>query len=128
VDRKIRVGIIGAGWWAAHTHAPALKATGDVEIVAACRRSADRLKEFAELVQVPQTFTDHEEMLDRVDLDAVVVCSPHAMHAGHVKAALERGLPVLTDKPLSITVEEGEELIALAAAKGVPLAVFFGHC
>ncbi|MCW3099502.1 MAG: putative dehydrogenase [Chthonomonadaceae bacterium] len=128
MDRKIRVGIIGAGWWAAHTHAPALKATGDVEIVAACRRSPERLKEFADLVGVPQTFTDHEEMLDRVQLDAVVVCSPHAMHAGHVKAALERGLPVLTDKPLSITVAEGEELIALAAAKNVPLAVFFGHC
>ncbi|MCW3050887.1 MAG: putative dehydrogenase, partial [Chthonomonadales bacterium] len=124
----IRVGIIGAGWWAANTHAPALKATGDVEIVAACRRSPERLKEFADLVGVEQTFTDHEEMLDKAALDAVIVCSPHAMHHGHVKAALERGLPVLTDKPLSITVEEGEELIALAAAKDVQLAVFFGHC
>jgi predicted dehydrogenase len=128
VNAKIRVGILGAGWWAAHTHAPALKATGDVEIVAACRRSPERLKEFADLVGVLQTFTDPEEMLDKVALDAVIVCSPHALHYAHVKAALERGLPVLTDKPLSIKVEEGEELIALAEAKGVPLAVFFGHC
>ncbi len=128
MNGKIRVGIIGAGWWAAHTHAPALKATGDVEIVAACRRSVGPLQEFAELVGVPQTFTSHEEMLDKVRLDAVVICSPHALHVEHIRAALERGLPVLTDKPLSIRVEDGEDLIALAAAKGVPLAVFFGHC
>ncbi len=128
MNGKLRVGIIGAGWWAAHTHAPALKATGDVEIVAACRRSPVPLAEFARLVGVPQTFTDHEEMLDKVELDAVIVCSPHSLHVTHVRSALERGLPVLTDKPLSIRVDEGEALIALAEQKRVPLAVFFGHC
>lgn len=123
----IRVGIIGAGWWAANTHVPALRAVDGVEIVAACRRSPERLKEFAEKIGVPQTFTDHEEMLDNAALDAVIVCSPHSLHYAHVKAALERGLPVLTDKPLAIRTTEAEELVTLAAKKGVLLAVFFGH-
>lgn len=127
MSRKIRVGIIGAGWWAANTHVPALRATGEVEITAACRRSPERLKEFADKTGVLQTFTNHEEMLDTAGLDAAVVCSPHGLHYTHVRAALERGLPVLTDKPLAIRTSEAEELIALAEAKGVLLAVFFGH-
>jgi predicted dehydrogenase len=76
---------------------------------------------------VEKTFTDHEEMLDSVKLDAVMVCSPHALHYEHVKAALQRGLPVLTDKPLAIRSADADELIALAAEKKIPLAVFFGH-
>lgn len=124
---RVRVGIIGAGWWAAHTHAPALKAIDGVEIVAACRRSPERLTEFAAKVGVPQTYTDHEAMLDQASLDAIVVCSPHGLHYSHVKAALERGLPVLTDKPLAIRSAEAKELADLAEQKGVLLAVFFGH-
>ena len=51
-QEKIRVGVIGAGWWAANTHAPALRAIEGVEIVAACRRDPVRMKEFAEVVGV----------------------------------------------------------------------------
>jgi len=125
--RPIRIGIIGAGWWAASTHAPALKAVEGVEIVAACRRDPVRLAEFASKVGVPATYSDHEEMLDKAALDAVVVCSPHSLHYEHVRAALDRNLPVLTDKPLSIQSSQGEELRQLAEAKDVPLGVFFGH-
>lgn len=125
--KNVRVGIIGAGWWAANTHVPALRAVEGVEIVACCRRQPDRLKEFADKIGVPQTYLDHEEMLDMAKLDAVIVCSPHARHYEHVKSALQRGLPVLTDKPLSIRSSEAEELVALAELKGALLAVFFGH-
>ncbi len=125
--KPIRVGIIGAGWWAANTHVPQLRAVEGVEIVAVCRRDTGRLAEFAEKFGVGAAYSDHTEMLDKASLDAVIVCSPHALHYEHVKAALERGLPVLTDKPLAIRSSEGEELVRLADNKGVPLAVFFGH-
>jgi len=125
--KPIRVGIIGAGWWAANTHVPALREIENVEIVAACRRQPDRLAEFARKVGVPRTFTNHEDMLDTVAMDAIIVCSPHALHYTHVKAALQRGLPVLTDKPLAIHTSEAEDLIKCAAEHGAKLAVFFGH-
>ena len=120
----LRVGIIGAGWWAANTHAPQLKATGAVEIVAACRRDPVRLKEFSEKVGVPHTFTDYEEMLDKSTLDAVVVCSPHSLHYPHVKAALERGLPVLSDKPLAkkLCDDSAQRLLALVKLDRVKVA------
>ena len=61
------------------------------------------------------------------DSDAVIVCSPHALHYSHVKMVLERGIPVLTDKPLSIRSVEAQELVNLAEKNRTPLAVFFGH-
>ena len=125
--KPIRVGIIGAGWWAANTHVPALRAVEGVEVVAACRRDPARLAEFAAKIGVSETYADAEQLLDSAALDAVIVCSPHALHYAHVKAALQRGLPVLTDKPLAIHASEGRELVELAEAKDVPLAVFFGH-
>jgi predicted dehydrogenase len=127
MNDPIRVGIIGAGWWAAYAHVPALKATGHVELAAACRRSPERLREFAEKTGVQRMFTNVEEMLSTVELDAVIVCSPHALHYEHVKTALQHGLHVLTDKPLALRTSEAEELIHLAASRDRMLAVYFGH-
>ena len=126
-QEKIRVGVIGAGWWAANTHIPALRAIAGVEIAAACRRDPVRMKEFADVVGVKSVYLNHEEMLDREKLDAVIVCSPHSLHYSHVKSVLERRIPVLTDKPLSIRSSEARELVELAEAQGTLLAVFFGH-
>src|SRR5438874_528618 len=122
----IRVGIVGAGWFAAHDHVPALRALPGVEVVAACRRSPERLKEFADKLGVPHTFTDFEQMLDHAPLDAVIVCSPHALHATHVKTALQHDLHVLTDKPLAIYTADAQELIQIADLRNRTLAVYFG--
>jgi predicted dehydrogenase len=121
------VGIVGAGWWAAYAHVPALKATGRVELAAACRRSPERLKEFAEKTGIQRTFTDAEEMLSTVELDAAIVCSPHALHYEHIRMALQRGLHVLTDKPLALRASEAQDLIDLASSRDLKLAVYFGH-
>ncbi len=125
--QPLRIGIIGAGWWAANTHVPALLALKNVELVAACRRQPDRLADFAVKTGIAATFTDHEQMLDSCALDAVIVCSPHALHYTHVKAALLRGLHVLTDKPLAIHSSEAQDLVDIATQRDLKLAVFFGH-
>ena len=123
---KLRIGIIGAGWWAANAHAPAIKATGKAEIVAVCRRNPDRLREFAERVGVPATYGNAAEMLEREALDAAIVCSPHALHYEHVRLAVARGLHVLTDKPLALTTREAKVLVQLAELQDRLLAVYFG--
>jgi UDP-N-acetylglucosamine 3-dehydrogenase len=58
-------------------------------------------------------------------LDAVVVAAPTTAHAALAAAAIERGLPVLVEKPLAATVEEGLALVTAARRRGVPLQV--GH-
>jgi predicted dehydrogenase len=64
-----------------------------------------------------KVFTDYEEMLDTVELDAVLIATPTRFHASMVHAALERGLHVFCEKPLCLTSAESHELAELAASR-----------
>ncbi len=70
-------------------------------------------------------FADPLAMIAEAALDAVVVAAPTTAHAALTLAAIERGLPVLVEKPLAANVEEGLELVGAARVRGVPLQV--GH-
>jgi UDP-N-acetylglucosamine 3-dehydrogenase len=70
-------------------------------------------------------FADALAMIGEASLDAVVIAAPTTAHASIALAAIERGLPVLVEKPLAATVAEGIELVAAARARRVPLQV--GH-
>ena len=86
---KLRVGIIGMGFFAANSHVPDLRGTGRAEVVAAARRSADRLAMAKRELDIPATYTDWREMLAQERLDAVVVSTPHDQHVEPTVAALE---------------------------------------
>ncbi len=70
-------------------------------------------------------YADALAMIDEAALDAVVIAAPTTAHAPLALAAIERGLPVLVEKPLAATVAEGIELVSAARARGVALQV--GH-
>ena len=70
-------------------------------------------------------FADPLAMIEEAELDAVVIASPTTTHAQLAQAAITRGLPLLVEKPLAATVEEGIALVEVAGAGGVPLQV--GH-
>jgi predicted dehydrogenase len=70
-------------------------------------------------------FADALAMINDAPLDAVVIAAPTTAHASLVSAAIERGLPVLVEKPLASTVADGIELVAAARTRGIPLQV--GH-
>lgn len=123
---KLRIGVLGAGFIATLAHIPQLLGTGEVEVTALCRRDPAMLAKVADQFGVSRRYTDYRRMLEEAPLDALLVSSPHSLHYEHTHAALERGLPVLTDKPLAIRLVEAEELRDLAVAKGLPLLVIVG--
>ena len=104
-----------------------------VRLLSAHRRSSSRpLADPAEASledAVRQTgavgYADALEMLDDAQLDAVVIATPTTFHAAIALAAIERGIPVLVEKPLAATVEEGSEILAPSRRRGVPIQV--GH-
>jgi predicted dehydrogenase len=75
---------------------------------------------------IPHATQDYKELLSRNDLDAVVVSSPHALHYEHAAAALERGLPVLCEKPMALKTSEAAHLAELAEAKRLPFLIPYG--
>lgn len=130
---RVRIGVVGAGWFASRRHLPDIGRCARAELAAVCRRDPGELQRIAEHFGRPACYTDYRQMLAEAALDAVMVCTPHALHAPQAKAALERGLHVLVEKPLALTAAEAEALAALARERSLVLAVavnppYWAHC
>ena len=125
-ERKARIGFIGAGWWATANHMPVLAARDDVELTAVCRLGADELQQVRQQFGFGYATEDYREMLDNVELDGVVVASPHTLHYEHALAALERGLHVMCEKPLTTSGADARRLVEVAAERGVEIVVPYG--
>lgn len=126
MSHRARIGIIGAGWWAVANHIPALKALPDCEIVAVNRLGSRELVEIQSAFGIEHGFEDHREMLARVEMDGVLVSSPHVLHFEHASAALARGCHVLVEKPMTTTAEDARELVRLAAKVDREIVVAYG--
>src|SRR5262245_61957980 len=122
---KVRLGFIGAGWWATANYIPLLAAREDVELAAVCRLGAAELRQVQDRFGFPFATEDAAELVRR-PLDAVVVTSPHTLHYQHARAALEAGLHVMCDKPMCTRGEHARELVRLAREKGLHLLVPYG--
>jgi predicted dehydrogenase len=108
---KIRVGIVGSGFGGV-MHAPAYHAHEAFEPVAIA--SPHNAEKVARERKIPNAFASLEQMLDSVQLDAVSIAPPPFAHHDATLLALERGKHVLCEKPLALTVEEAEAMVAAA--------------
>ncbi len=118
-----RVAIIGCGD-VATVHFEAVKAIDGAELVAVCDTDPGRLAAASEAHGVPG-YSDVAALLDEVRPDVVHVCTPHDQHADPAIAALERGIDVISEKPLASTLADGERLAAAAAASSARIGICF---
>lgn len=125
-SKKLKVGIIGTGWIAT-AHMNSFLNMPDVEIVAGADIVTDRAKEFFEGYDMPEVevFTDHNEMLDAVELDAVSICTYNSTHAECTIDALNKGVHVLLEKPMCVTIEEAVEIMKAEKDSGKVLSIGF---
>lgn len=120
---KFKVGIIGCGRIFS-MHAQPVHARTDADIVAVCDRNLDRAKEKAEKYHC-NYYTDYTEMFENEQLDVVHICLPHYLHAPVTIEAAKRGIHILTEKPMSITYEDGKEMVHTAKKYHVSLGVIY---
>lgn len=125
-DGKVRIGIVGAGCWAADNHIPILKGFDDVEVAAACRLGREELRRLQEQFQIPFVTEDYKELLDLPGLDGVVVSSPHNLHFEHSLAALKKGLHVVCEKPITLTASEARQLQAESDSRKLHFLIPYG--
>ena len=121
--KKVRIGVIGAGSFASRRHIPVVIKSSNAELMALCRRDKEMLRKVAEHFGCNNTFTDYKEMLDSVEMDAVIIATPHALHYENARLALEKGLHVLIEKPMAVKSDEARELAKLAKDKGLVVVV-----
>lgn len=111
--RKWKIGIIGAGG-ISEAHLQAIKHEPRAEVAAIADVSSEMAANRAALHQIPQVFSDYEEMLEEADTDAVIICVPNYLHAEAACKALAAGKHVLCEKPMAIDVQQAEEMIDAA--------------
>lgn len=124
---KIRMGIIGVGWWAVGVHWKHLSADDRVKVATICRRNEDLLAKAASIMGVERTYTDWQEMLKTEELDAVIVSTPTNYHAEPTIAALEKGLNVLVEKPMALSTADAQAMIDAAHASSGRLMVGYKY-
>jgi len=127
MKKKIRVGIIGCGGMS-YVHVRCLASMPEVELVGFAdvkRQAALKLKEQFVGEGDSLVFTDYREMIEKSSLDAVEVHTPHTLHFAQCLYALERGLHVLVEKPMTTDVSHAQKLIGMAKSKGKVLLVSY---
>ena len=124
---SVRVGLVGTSWWAEAMYLPALADHPIGCISAVCGRDLDRAQSVATTWSIPKAYNDWSAMIDGGDLDAVIVASPNETHYEITMAALDRGLPVLCEKPLGMNVAEAHKMAETARHSGAITMVPFTY-
>lgn len=122
--KKLKVAVSGVGF-IGPAHIEALRRLPDIEVVAIFNRGAEKVRTKAQQLGVDQYFDDYQSMLEQVSLDCIHICTPNNLHYMEAKAALKKGIHVVCEKPLATTIDQAEELVALAERTGLINAIHF---
>ena len=124
--QRLRVGIIGTGWIAA-AHLQSYLAMPDVDVVAGADLVPGKADAFfkAHGLEGVRTYLSHKDMLDNEELDAVSVCTYNTTHAECTIYALEKGVHVLLEKPMTVTLDEAVAVCRAEKRSGKVLSIGF---
>ncbi len=122
VDRKLKIGLIGAGWYGMVIVKAALK-VGGVEVIGVCDVDSEHLNNSAnELEKLqsikPKTFKNYNDLLEMKGLEAIFIGTPPHWHALQFIAACEKGFDIYCEKPLSYDIMEGMAMVKAAEKAG----------
>lgn len=124
-SEPLRIGVAGLGR-AFMLMLPSFRSDARVRLVAAAAPRAESRKAF-EAEFGGRGHADVEALAADPEVEAIYVATPHQMHAEHVEAAARHGKHVLVDKPLAVTLEDADRMVAAADAAGVRLIVGPSH-
>ena len=122
-DARLRVGLVGLGMMG-RNHLRVISTHPETILAAVADLDPDAL-EAATAGTGAAGYADPLTMIREAEIDAVVIAAPTTAHLPLALAAIQRGLPVLVEKPLAGTNAEALEIVAAGKAKGVPIQV--GH-
>lgn len=125
MTNEIRFGLVGCGVIGA-VHAQAIDRIAGAKIVAVCDIVPERAERQAQ-VSGADAYVDCQQMFQRGDLDVVTICTPSGTHAEIGIAAARAGKHVLVEKPMDVTLEKADALIAACEDAGVLLGCIFQH-
>ncbi|MDQ3604597.1 MAG: Gfo/Idh/MocA family oxidoreductase [Gemmatimonadota bacterium] len=114
----LRIAILGAGAIAQVVHIPVLTRMPGVEVAAVCDTDRGKADSVAARFGIPNVFHSDDRLWKEADFDGVVICTPSHLHEAQVQQALAAGKYVLCEKPLALTAEGVERVLASEGADG----------
>jgi len=122
---KVRFGVIGCGGAAWVGHLPWIWDHPDATLEAVCDTDSSSARQAADRYQAGAALTDYRKLLDRDDIDAVVIATPPASHCEIAVAAAQAGKHIMLEKPMARSVAECDRIAAAARQSGIRLML--GH-
>ena len=119
--KKIRMGVIGTGSWATQHHIPSLIKYDRAELVAISDVDKYKLKAVSSYYSLEHTYQNYKDMLDLVD--GVVIAVPHVHHYEIARDALNAGVSVLIEKPMTLESNHAWDLVKIAEERNLHLMV-----
>lgn len=120
-EKRLRWGIIGLGSLAGNGIVPAAQRSARAVVTAGMTRDAAKGRAFVAKHGIPRLHETVEALVADPEVDAVFVATPNALHVAPVLAAAKAGKPVLCEKPLAMTLEDAETMVAACRETGVML-------
>jgi predicted dehydrogenase len=120
-----RIGIIGAGFWAAYFYLPFFRDHPDVELVGVVRRDRRALEALRREYDLEVASDAIEDILGAA-CDGLVIASPHALHRQHAVAAMEAGAHVLVEKPMTVSLADAIAVEEAARRTAREVVVAYG--
>jgi len=124
--QAVRVGVIGLGF-IGRAHVDALRRLPGVQVTAVAGSSVERARVEAEALGIANAYGEWRQLISDAAVDVVHNCTPNNLHFAINRAAVEAGKACFSEKPLTVRSAEAAELVDLAQARGVPVAVNFNH-
>jgi predicted dehydrogenase len=127
--RKVRVALVGLGYYAEHKLAPGLKDSKYCELAGIVTGTPAKAEKWKKQYNIPDkniyNYQNYDQIADNKDIDAIYVVLPNSMHAEYVIRGAKAGKQCITEKPMAINVKECEEMIA--ACKKANVKLFVGY-
>lgn len=125
-NHPIRLGLIGCGGIVQKSHLQGLLDIPDLVTISAIAdpipENRNRVGTAADIT-LEQRYEDHRHMLARAELDAVIIATPHHLHAEHVIEAAQAGVAIISEKPMATSLEEADQLLDTVKKHNVPYAI-----
>ncbi len=114
----LKVGLVGVGGISG-AHIPVWEEMDNAELVALCDIRPERMEKYSS----KHCYTDFDEMLEKEEFDIIDICLPTYLHADFAVKAMEKGINVITEKPISLKEEDVERVYSTAEKNGVKFMV-----
>ena len=114
----LKIGLVGVGG-ISHSHIDAWEKMEDAQLIAMCDIRPERMEKFPD----KHRYTDFDEMLNNEEFDIIDICLPTYLHADFAVKAMERGINVITEKPISLKEEDIDRVYTTAEKNNVKFMV-----